>query len=325
MTTRSTAHKNPPSLAPAPKPGDRTDALAAEKLLGLLASLFEVPEFRMWIHLGPDGSAILSRLPEGSYTASQFFYEAVRVLHSHGHLGQEFFERLIQVRPKRADEIRAIDMAGVRRTLTKGFRPHPPESKTRIYVSIAVVTVLVIGNSFLVAYIAGIGPFLVVPPPVEDKPSEPVKLTFPVEPPSWFPVPKQSPPPPPPEIQQQQKEMKEVLLKISANPKNYLGADLAFDAYLWTVGGYADLLGGFLCPNPDECTGYLRVDLSQLDAQERELAFRSQWSEGSEQPILTFRGKYRRVKHQGEVLFISSVELKRREVTDPSEVASDAR
>lgn len=325
MPARSTTQKNSSSPPPTPKPGDRTDALAAEKLLGLLASLFEVPEFRMWIHLGPDGPTILSRLPEGSYTASQFFYEAVRVLHSQGHLGQEFFERLIQVRPKRADEIRAIDMAAVRRTLTKGFRPHPPESKTRIFVSIAVVAMLVIGNGFLVAYITGIGPFLVVPPPVENKPSEPVKLTFPVEPPSWFPVPKQSPPPPP-ELQRQQEKMKETLLKISAHPKNYVGIDLAFDAYLWMVGNAAaDMFLGFICPIPEGCSGHLQVDLSQLDAHERELALRSQWSEGSEQPILTFRGKYRRVKHQGDVLFISSIEIKRREGTDSSKASSDMR
>lgn len=251
VATPSAVQPTNPSAPPPsqPKLADGTDALAAEKLLALLASMFKVSEFRIWIHLGPSGSTLLSRLPEGSYTASQFYYEAVQAFHAEGHLDQEFRERLIKARPHRADEIRAIDIKAVCRTLTRGFRPHESISRTRLLASIIAVAVLVIGNGVLVAYIAGIGPFLVPPPPVETRPAEPVKPEISPEPPR----------PPsiettlPPEIQRLHEKMKDDFMKLAA----------------------------------------------------------------TKQPILTFRGKIRRIKHQGEVLFISSIELKQIDLEHP--------
>src|SRR5262245_13784990 len=96
--------------------------MAIEALVELLVSLFSPAELQMFLHMGPQGERIVRGIDLGQ-SPRRIAYEAVVALREARALDREFFRRLREERPLRADDIAALEsrwpgdaVAGVRAT-----------------------------------------------------------------------------------------------------------------------------------------------------------------------------------------------------------------
>lgn len=78
------------------------------QLSELLLSLFSADELRRFVRYLPDGDALVGALPGANASASQLAVETVFALDRHGLITHEFFDRLVEERPRRASEIKAL-------------------------------------------------------------------------------------------------------------------------------------------------------------------------------------------------------------------------
>jgi hypothetical protein len=77
------------------------------ELADLLMSLFTVDELRRFVRLLPDGRSLAYELPSGPVSLSHLAFDVTLALERHG-LHPEFFERLLEERPGRRDEIEKV-------------------------------------------------------------------------------------------------------------------------------------------------------------------------------------------------------------------------
>ena len=80
-----------------------------EALHQFLLYAFDVGEINRLIRFGPDGADLSAELPSGSSSPAHFVFAAVDLLRRRGMIDAEFFERLKDSRPTRANEIQELE------------------------------------------------------------------------------------------------------------------------------------------------------------------------------------------------------------------------
>lgn len=83
------------------------NASSYEALSALLMKLFDSRDLRLFIRHNY-GDSVFRRLPGGGVSLFELVHDLVRLMDQHGYVGDEFFDRLKQIRPMATEHIEAI-------------------------------------------------------------------------------------------------------------------------------------------------------------------------------------------------------------------------
>lgn len=80
------------------------------RLTEFLLGAFTAEELRRFVRFGPEGDRLVHELPDGSVSPATFADTVVEVLLRRGLVDEELFQRLSEARPRRAREVRALQV-----------------------------------------------------------------------------------------------------------------------------------------------------------------------------------------------------------------------